>query len=146
MRQLTIKQLIKFKLKGVVMQNVSVIELINLLGKSQLDVVKALGVKSEREAIRSGFNLNYKSKEQIITAEIISGKVQRMYLIYPSLGKVPLGTVKYRIKLDLIKAGFKLSEIANKTFGVKDGIKTELIVQSSPNRRKFELSFIAITN
>ena len=128
------------------MQNISVLELIDLLGKSQLEVIKVLGVKSEREPTSSGFNLTFKNKEQIITAEITSSKVRRISLIYPSLGKVPFGTIKYKMKLDLIKSGFKLREIANKTFGVRDGIKTELSVQSSPNRRKFELSFIAITN
>jgi hypothetical protein len=113
------------------MRYLTITDLMNLTGKSLSEVLKIMGLPSDKAKNGGSINFIYKSKEEITTLEIFAGKVKTVTIAFIYYNKAYVGSKKFKIKQELIKSGFELENLANELRGKKGNVKVYSSTTSS---------------
>ncbi len=128
------------------MRFITTTDLMNLTGKSLTDVLKKMGNPDDKEKNGLSINLNYRDKNVILTFEIFAGKIKSSSIIYTFYNKATLGSKFFKLKLELIKAGFEMQQVGNKLVCVNNNIKINFQTTANPNNRRFTLGLMSVLN
>jgi hypothetical protein len=125
------------------MRFVTVTDLMNLTGKSLSDVLKKMGNPDDKEKNGLSINLNYRDKNVIITFEIFAGKVKSSSINYNFFSKANIGVQKFKIRQELLKAGYELENSPSELKGSKGNSKV-FTLTSSVNAKNYNLRLISV--
>lgn len=125
------------------MKSISVSDVFELINKPLFEVLKKLGNPTNKIKSGAGFVFKYMGKDESITFDVIAGKIKKIVIDYSFYNKANLGVKKFRIRQELLNAGYEFENSPYEIQGSKGKLKVSTLT-SSTNAKNYNLQLISI--